>query len=187
MDLQSRSKWVEYSRAKDEMFRYTDIKAAPWWVVEADDKRRARLNCIAHLLSQIDYEDLTPPPIELPPRGEEHYVRPPKDEQTFVPDSLLTRRSGAAVPPGAGDEAGDAVMSVHQRAPAVPQFVGQRLRLAASLLLHQRQPILAKAVLRQRGELERQPLRRAPALPARGRRDPRDRSPGPPAHPRRDR
>jgi polyphosphate kinase len=85
MDLESRARWVEYSRAKDEMFRYTDIKHAPWWVVEADDKRRARLNCIAHLLSQVDYEDLTPPPLELPPRGKERYVRPPMDEQTFVP------------------------------------------------------------------------------------------------------
>ena len=85
MDLQSRARWVEYSRAKDEMFRYTDIKHAPWWVVEADDKRRARLNCIAHLLSMIDYEDLTPPPVELPARGPDNYVRPPLDEQTFVP------------------------------------------------------------------------------------------------------
>ena len=66
MDLESRARWVEYSRAKDEMFRYTDIKQAPWYVVEADDKRRARLNCIAHLLSLIHYEDLTPPPLELP-------------------------------------------------------------------------------------------------------------------------
>src|SRR5919109_1039935 len=71
MDLQSRARWVAYSRAKDEMFRYTDIKVAPWWVVQADDKRRARLNCIAHLLSQVQYEDLTPPPVELPPRAED--------------------------------------------------------------------------------------------------------------------
>ena len=85
MDLESRAKWVKYSRAKDEMFRYTDIKHAPWWVVEADDKRSARLNCIKHLLSQVDYEDLTPPPLKLPPRGEDRYVRPPMDEQTFVP------------------------------------------------------------------------------------------------------
>ncbi len=85
MDLESRAKWVEYSRAKDEMFRYTDIKHAPWWVVQADDKRRARLNCIAHLLSMVDYEDLTPPPLVLPPRGPDRYVRPPMDEQTFVP------------------------------------------------------------------------------------------------------
>jgi polyphosphate kinase len=87
MDLESRARWVEFSRAKDEMFRYTDIKHAPWYVVNADDKRRARLNCIAHLLSLIDYEDLTPPPLELPPRGpDEAYVRPPLSEQTFVPE-----------------------------------------------------------------------------------------------------
>jgi len=86
MDLESRARWADYSRSKDEMFRYTDIKHAPWYVVDADDKRRARLNCIAHLLSLIDYKDLTPPPLELPPRGSERaYVRPPLDEQTFVP------------------------------------------------------------------------------------------------------
>jgi polyphosphate kinase 2 len=86
IDLQSRARWVEYSRAKDEMFRYTDIKHAPWYVVQADNKRQARLNCIAHLLSMIQYEDLTPPPVELPPREDAGYVRPPLDEQTFVPE-----------------------------------------------------------------------------------------------------
>jgi polyphosphate kinase 2 len=87
MDVESREKWVEYSRAKDEMFRYTDITHAPWYVVNADDKRRARLNCIAHLLSMIPYEDLTPPPLELPPRQPDSgYVRPPLSEQTFVPE-----------------------------------------------------------------------------------------------------
>lgn len=86
MDLESRNRWVEYSRAKDEMFKFTDIKQAPWYVVDADNKRRARLNCIHHLLSLIPYEDLTPPPIELPPRPPEAaYVRPPLDDQTFVP------------------------------------------------------------------------------------------------------
>ena len=86
MDLKSREKWVEYSRAKDEMFNHTDIKQAPWYVVPADDKRRARLNCISHLLSQIDYEDVTPPPLELPPRQPDtSYVRPPMADQTFVP------------------------------------------------------------------------------------------------------
>ncbi len=86
MDLESRAKWVEYSKGKDEMFAYTDIKQAPWYVVEADDKRRARLNCISHLLSMIPYEDLTPEPIELPPRQEEiGYERPPMSDQTFVP------------------------------------------------------------------------------------------------------
>jgi len=85
MDLEARTRWVDYSRAKDEMFRYTDKTQSPWWVVEADDKRRARLNCIAHLLSLVNYEDLTPPPLELPPRAEEAYIRPPIEEQTFVP------------------------------------------------------------------------------------------------------
>ena len=87
MDLQSRARWVEYSIAKDEMFRHTDIKQAQWWVVNADDKRRARLNVIHHLLSQIPYQDLTPPQIALPPREPDRgYVRPPIDEQSFVPD-----------------------------------------------------------------------------------------------------
>ncbi|HXD70170.1 MAG TPA: polyphosphate kinase 2 [Gaiellales bacterium] len=85
MDLESRARWVEYSRAKDAMFALTDIPEAPWYVVEADDKRRARLNCIHHLLSLIDYKDLTPPPLELPPREQGDYVRPPMSEQHFVP------------------------------------------------------------------------------------------------------
>ncbi|MBZ0200071.1 MAG: polyphosphate kinase 2 [Ignavibacteriaceae bacterium] len=85
MDLKSRSMWVEYSKAKDEMFAYTDIKQAPWYVVNADDKKKARLNCISHLLSVIDYEDLTPEPIELPPRQKNSgYIRPPITDQTFV-------------------------------------------------------------------------------------------------------
>jgi len=87
MDLESRSKWVEYSKAKDEMFAYTDIKQAPWYVVNADDKKKARLNCIAHLLSLIEYEDLTPEPIKLPPRQKnEGYIRPPISDQTFIPE-----------------------------------------------------------------------------------------------------
>ncbi len=86
MDLQSRARWVEYSKAKDEMFAATDIKQAPWYVVEADDKRRARLNCIRHLQGLVPYQDLTPDPMELPPRqGDGGYVRPPKSDQTFVP------------------------------------------------------------------------------------------------------
>jgi polyphosphate kinase 2 len=88
MDVDSRAKWVEYSRAKDEMFCHTDIKQAPWYVVNANDKRRARLNCIAHFLSLIPYEDLTPPPIKLPPRQTDAgYVRPPLTDQTFVPEA----------------------------------------------------------------------------------------------------
>jgi polyphosphate kinase 2 (PPK2 family) len=86
MDLEARSRWADYSRAKDEMFRYTDTKTSPWWVVDANDKQRARLNCIHHLLSRIPYEDVTSAPIELPPRQEDNYVRPPIDEQTFVPE-----------------------------------------------------------------------------------------------------
>lgn len=87
MDLASREKWVEFSKAKDEMFAHTDIKQAPWYVVNADSKRRARLNCIHHLLSMIPYEDLTPKRIELPPKQrEEGYVRPPMSDQNFVPE-----------------------------------------------------------------------------------------------------
>jgi polyphosphate kinase len=87
MDLMSRTRWVEYSIAKDEMFRHTDIKQAPWYVVNGDDKKRARLNMISHFLSLIPYEDLTPEPIVLPPREPDRgYVRPPMDEQTFIPD-----------------------------------------------------------------------------------------------------
>jgi polyphosphate kinase len=86
MDIESREKWVEYSMAKDKMFSYTDTKQSPWYVVEADDKKRARLNCISHLLSLIPYEDLTPEPIKLPPlKHDTAYVRPPKEEQTYVP------------------------------------------------------------------------------------------------------
>jgi polyphosphate kinase 2 (PPK2 family) len=87
MDLESWNKWVEYSKAKDEMLRYTDTKLSPWWVVNADDKKRARLNTIHHLLSMIPYEDLTPKPFKLPPRRDDSgYVRPPIENQTFVPD-----------------------------------------------------------------------------------------------------
>lgn len=85
MDLESRTKWVEYSRAKDAMFAHTDTKQSPWYVVNADDKKRARLNCIAHLLSLVPFEDLTPEPIVLPPRQPDGgYVRPPIGDQTFV-------------------------------------------------------------------------------------------------------
>jgi polyphosphate kinase len=86
MDLESRRRWVDYSRAKDEMFSYTDIKQAPWYVVNADNKKCARLNCIRHLLSMIPYEDLTPEPIKLPKLERSNYVRPPLSEQTFVPE-----------------------------------------------------------------------------------------------------
>jgi len=87
LDLESISRWEDYSRAKDEMFVHTDVPEAPWYVVESDDKRRARVNMIAHLLSTIPYHHVQPPPVHLPhrppPRG---YVRVPRDMQTYVPD-----------------------------------------------------------------------------------------------------
>src|SRR5262249_10122847 len=87
IDVESRERWVDFSRAKDEMFIHTDIPEAPWNVVEADDKRRARLNCIAHLLDSIPYEDLLVAPAELPPRpGEGDYERPPRSLFHYVPD-----------------------------------------------------------------------------------------------------
>ena len=87
MDVTARSKWVDYSRAKDVMFAATDTAEAPWWVVEANDKMRARLNCISHLLSVIPYEDTTPTQIVLPPRQvDKGYVRPPIKSQHFVPE-----------------------------------------------------------------------------------------------------
>lgn len=88
MDIESRKKWVEYSKAKDLMFAHTDIKQAPWYVVNSDVKKHARLNCISHLLSLIDYEDLTPDDIELSDRPEKWvgYVRPPIEDQCFVPE-----------------------------------------------------------------------------------------------------
>jgi polyphosphate kinase len=93
MDLESRARWVEYSKAKDEMFAHTDIKQAPWYVVNADNKKCARLNCIHHLLSMIPYEDLTPEPINLPPRQQESgYVRPPITDQTFVPEIYIPEK-----------------------------------------------------------------------------------------------
>jgi polyphosphate kinase 2 len=87
VDLKSFTMWEEYSRAKDEMFSYTDTKQSPWFVVEADDKKRARLNCISHLLSKIPYKYIVPEQIELPKRNKSFgYVRTPISEQTFVPE-----------------------------------------------------------------------------------------------------
>jgi polyphosphate kinase len=87
MDMESRMRWVDYSRAKDEMFVHTDIPEAPWHVVEADIKRHARLNCIAHLLSRVPYEDRIPPALKLPRRpSSEGYQRPPRESYTYVPD-----------------------------------------------------------------------------------------------------
>jgi len=88
MDLESRARWEDYSFAKDEMFAYTDTKQSPWWVVDGEDKRSARLNCISHLLSMVPYEDVTPAPTELPPRPEPtgRRMRPPMEHQSFVPE-----------------------------------------------------------------------------------------------------
>lgn len=85
MDIKSRDKWVEYSKAKDEMLSYTDTKISPWYVVDTDDKRKARLMTIRHLLSVIPYTDIEPGPMKLPPRKKQKgYVRPPMQEQTLV-------------------------------------------------------------------------------------------------------
>jgi polyphosphate kinase 2 len=87
MDIESRRHWVDYSKAKDVMFAHTDTKRAPWYVVNADDKKRARLNCIAHLLQQVPYEDMVPIEVELPPpQSDEDYERPKMSRQRFVPE-----------------------------------------------------------------------------------------------------
>jgi hypothetical protein len=87
MDLESITRWEEYSRAKDEMFLYTDIPEAPWYVVESEDKRRARINMIAHLLSTLPYHEVQRVPLELPPRPPSTgYQRIPREMQTLVPD-----------------------------------------------------------------------------------------------------
>lgn len=86
MDLESRRLYREYSRAKDEMLEFSDIEPAPWWMIPADDKRRARLNCMAHLLASVPYEDVLPDPPSLPPRDESRpYVRPPVEVRNYVP------------------------------------------------------------------------------------------------------
>lgn len=87
MDLESMSRWVQYSKAKDEVFRHTDTGQAPWWTVEADDKRRARLNCIAHVLGSVPYKDVIPPPLKLPRRPKApSYARPPRSRFRYVPE-----------------------------------------------------------------------------------------------------
>jgi polyphosphate kinase 2 len=85
MDLESRKHWADYSRAKDEMFAVTDTKQSPWFVVNAENKKCARLNVIRHLLSMFEYRDLTPEPLELPKLEKKKYVRPPIQEQNFIP------------------------------------------------------------------------------------------------------
>ena len=106
MDLQSITRWEDYSRAKDEMFVHTDIPEAPWYVVESEDKRRARINMISHLLSTLPYHEVKPAKIRLPSRPpSQGYVRVPREMQTYVPDhaaELIHGNGGAAVKAGAG-------------------------------------------------------------------------------------
>ncbi len=95
MDLESITRWEDYSRAKDEMFVHTDIPEAPWYVVDSEDKRRARINMMAHLLSTVPYHDVQRRPLELPPRPTSSgYIRAPRDSQTFVPDHAASLRAG---------------------------------------------------------------------------------------------
>jgi polyphosphate kinase 2 (PPK2 family) len=97
IDLESRARWVEYSKAKDEMFVHTDIPEAPWYVVEGDDKRRARLNCIHHLLSIVPYENVVEVPLELAQRpSETDYERPPRELFHYVPDYTKSRFKAAS-------------------------------------------------------------------------------------------
>ena len=87
MDLESRKHWVEYSKAKDAMLEHTDRKLTPWYIVDADDKKKARLNCIHHLLQQIPYQDIAPVELDLPPRqSDDGYKRPKKSKQNWVPE-----------------------------------------------------------------------------------------------------
>ena len=87
IDLQARARWVDYAEAKDRMFAYTDTEESPWHVVEADDKRSARLNLISHLLSLVPYEHLDKAkPVKLPPRQRRKYLRPPKGTERLVPE-----------------------------------------------------------------------------------------------------
>ena len=89
MDIEARARWVDYAEAKDQMMAYTDTEESPWFVVEADSKKTARLNLITHLLSQIPYEDVKQEKIKLPPRQERDYIRPPLNSQTYVPTKFI--------------------------------------------------------------------------------------------------
>jgi polyphosphate kinase len=92
MDLQARARWVDYAEAKDEMFSYTDIKEAPWYVVDADDKKSARLNVISHLLSVVPYQEVPHEKVELPPRQNRNYERPPLGAQNWIPKRFTVVR-----------------------------------------------------------------------------------------------
>jgi polyphosphate kinase len=106
MDMAARSRWVDYSRAKDAMLEFSDVPDSPWHVVDADDKYCARLNVITHLLKEVPYEDLTPEPIELPPRQKAgKYARPPIDSQKWIPRIYPGAVAGGDFPDGAAPEA----------------------------------------------------------------------------------
>jgi polyphosphate kinase 2 len=89
LDLEARSHWVDYAEAKDEMFSFTDIREAPWYVVDANNKKAARLNLISHLLEHVPYQDVSHAPVELPPRQHRAYERPPVDSQTWIPTRYI--------------------------------------------------------------------------------------------------
>jgi polyphosphate kinase 2 len=89
MDLEARARWVDYAEAKDQMFSYTDIKEAPWHVVDANNKKAARLNVISHLLSSVPYQDVPHRKVELPPRQVRNYERPPIDSQSWIPTKYI--------------------------------------------------------------------------------------------------
>jgi hypothetical protein len=91
MDLEARARWVDYAEAKDEMFSYTDIREAPWYVVDANDKRAARLNVISHLLETVPHKEVPHENIDLPPRQQRSYKRPPIDSQTWVPKRYIVK------------------------------------------------------------------------------------------------
>jgi polyphosphate kinase 2 (PPK2 family) len=91
MDLEARARWVDYAEAKDEMFSYTDIREAPWYVVDADDKKAARLNIISHLLDVVPYEAVPHEEVALPPRQQRNYERPPIDSQSWVPKRYIVK------------------------------------------------------------------------------------------------
>ena len=98
MDLKSREHWLEYSKAKDEMFKYTDTKQSPWYVVPADNKKKARLNCISHLLSSIDYQKVEREKIVLPPRKDDKgYIRTPFANQTIGAAKILSYKLKKAI------------------------------------------------------------------------------------------
>ena len=103
MDIESRNRWVEYSKAKDIMFAKTHSPDAPWFTVEANDKRRARLNCIRHLLSKVPYEDMTPPAIKLPGRPKQgNYKRPPSTNSFSFRTTTPLRGDRTLPKPGPG-------------------------------------------------------------------------------------